>query len=152
MTTPEQVEDLALARDDLAYHQARVLMLVAAVAAAKGHAGKVDGLTKLAKLDFLVRYPALAPEVLDRLDPDDPRLGLSEDDLAEPASVEAPMTRYKYGPWDDRYYPVIGALVSRGLLRYAQGRRGSVALAPTPAGRALARDLASARSPKRRPE
>ena len=54
------------------------------------------------------------------------------------------MTRYKYGPWDDRYYPVIGALVGRGLLRYTRGRRGSVALAPTPAGRALARQLAAA--------
>lgn len=144
MTTPRQPEDLALARDDLAYHQARVLLLVNAVAATQGHSGKVDGLTKLAKLDFLVRYPALAPDVLDRLDRHDPRLRLSEDDTAEPATVEAPMTRYKYGPWDDRYYPVIGALVGRGLLRYAKGRRGSVALAPTGAGRALARQLADA--------
>ena len=54
------------------------------------------------------------------------------------------MTRYKYGPWDDRYYPVIGALVGRGLLRYTRGRRGSVALTPTPAGRALAAQLAAA--------
>ena len=30
------------------------------------------------------------------------------------------MIRYKYGPWDDRYYAVIGALVSRGLLRYVR--------------------------------
>jgi hypothetical protein len=30
-----------------------------AVTAAHGHQGKVDGLTKLAKLDFLLRYPAL---------------------------------------------------------------------------------------------
>ena len=132
MTTPDHSRDLALVRDDLAYHQARVLLLVTAVAAAQGHSGKVDGLTKLAKLDFLLRYPALAPSVLDRLDPADPRLHLSDDDRADPANAEAPMIRYKYGPWDDRYYPVIGALVSRGLLRYARGRRGSVALAPTP--------------------
>jgi hypothetical protein len=144
MTTPARSRDLALIRDDLAYHQARVLLLVTAVAAAQGHARKVDGLTKLAKLDFLLRYPALAPSVLDRLDPADPRLHLTEDDTADPAHAEAPMIRYKYGPWDDRYYPVIGALVSRGLLRYAPGRRGSVALAPTPAGRALARQLGGA--------
>lgn len=54
------------------------------------------------------------------------------------------MIRYKYGPWDDRYYPVIGALISRGLVRYVRGRRGSVALTPTSAGRALARQLDSA--------
>jgi hypothetical protein len=100
-------------------------------------------LTKLAKLDFLLRYPQLAPKVLDELDPADSRLHLSEEDTIEPTYVEAPMTRYKYGPWDDRYYPVIGALVGRGLLRYARGRRGSVALAPTPAGRRFVRDLAT---------
>jgi len=95
-------------------------------------------------LNFLLRYPALAPSVLDRLDPADARLHLADDDRADPANAEAPMIRYKYGPWDDRYYPVIGALVSRGLLRYARGRRGSVALAPTLAGRALARQLGAA--------
>ncbi|GAA4126896.1 hypothetical protein [Actinomadura keratinilytica] len=134
---------LALLREDLAYHQARVLILVAVIAQTKGHAGKLDGLTKLAKLDFLLRYPALAPTVLDRLDPSDPRLHLSADDIDAPTEVEAPMTRYKYGPWDDRYYPVIGALVGRGLLRYATGRRGSIALAPTPTGKRLATAMAS---------
>jgi hypothetical protein len=142
MTTPRSSQDLALIRDDLAYHQARVLLLVTAVAGTEGHSGKVDGLTKLAKLDFLLRYPALAPAVLDRLDPTDPSLHLTEDDEADPSHAEAPMIRYKYGPWDDRYYPVIGALVSRGLLRYTRGRRGSVALAPTAAGRKLAKQLA----------
>lgn len=144
MTTPDHSRDLALVREDLAYHQARVLLLITAVAAVPGHSGKVDGLTKLAKLDFLLRYPVLAPSVLDRLDPADPRLHLSDDDRANPLHAEAPMIRYKYGPWDDRYYPVIGALVSRGLLRYARGRRGSIALSPTSAGRALARELGSA--------
>jgi hypothetical protein len=131
MTTPRRPEELTLLRDDLAYHQARVLLLVTAVADAQGHQGKVDGLTKLAKLDFLLRYPALAALVLDRLDPADPRLRLTPEEAAEPANSEAPMTRYKYGPWDDRYYPVIGALVGRGLLGYARSHRGSVALTTT---------------------
>jgi len=141
--TPDEALDLTLARDDLAYHQARVLLLVTAVATGPGHARKLDGLTKLAKLDFLLRYPALAPEVLDQLSRTDARLHLSAEDNAEPTDVEAPMTRYKYGPWDDRYYAVIGALVGRGLLRYATGRRGSVALAPTTAGRRLSQTLAA---------
>jgi hypothetical protein len=134
---------LALLREDLVYHQARVLLLVAAVAQAKGHAGKLDGLTKLAKLDFLLRYPALAHAVLDRLEPAEERLHLSQEDVEMPTDVEAPMTRYKYGPWDDRYYPIIGALVGRGLLRYAPGRRGSVALAPTAEGKRLAVAMAA---------
>ncbi|MFF0890585.1 hypothetical protein [Streptomyces sp. NPDC003456] len=135
--------DRALLREDLAYHQARVLLLVTAVAGAAGHNGKLDGLTKLAKLDFLLRYPALASTVLDPLSPRDERLALAPEELAAPTEVEAPMTRYKYGPWDDRYYAIIGALVGRGLLRYAKGRRGSVALIPTPQGKRLAADLAN---------
>ncbi len=144
MTTSRDPEELALLREDLAYHQARILLLVDAVAAARGHQGKVDGLTKLAKLDFLLRYPALAPMVLDALSPADPRLGLQAEEADDPGNVEAPMIRYKYGPWDDRYYAVIGALVGRNLLRYLPGRRGSVALAPTRTGRAFAAQLAAA--------
>lgn len=134
----EDPEALEALHEDLAYHQMRVLLLVAAVAESPGHSRKLDGLTKLAKLDFLVRYPALASDVLDGLDPRDERLHLEADPSRPPTEVESPMMRHKYGPWDDRYYPVIGALVGRGLLRYAVGRRGSVALAPTPAGKALA--------------
>jgi hypothetical protein len=128
---------------DWAYHQARVLLLVTAVADHPEHQRKLDGLTKLAKLDFLVRYPALAPTVLDSLDTDDERLHLSPTERDRATDVEAPMTRYKYGPWDDRYYPVIGALVARGLLRYTRGRRGSVALAPTAQGRQLANEMSA---------
>jgi hypothetical protein len=143
VTSAFEVADLATMREDLAYHQARVLLVVTATAAERGHAGKLDGLTKLAKLDFLVRYPALATEVLEPLDVRDPRLHLGEDEVRDPTAVEAPMTRYKYGPWDDRYYAIIGALVGRGLLRYTKGRKGSVALVPTPAGRQLAAQMAA---------
>ena len=142
VTSPKPAAVLEALRDDLAYHQMRVLLLVVAVTESDGHSRKLDGLTKLAKLDFLVRYPALAPRVLDDLDARDGRLHVARD--SDATEVEAPMTRYKYGPWDDRYYPVIGALVGRGLVRYVRGRRGSVALAPTPAGRSLAKTLARA--------
>lgn len=142
MTQDQDPEALRWVVDDLAYHQARVLLLVKAVAADPGHSRKLDGLTKLAKLDFLVRYPALASIVLDDLDEAEPRMHLGKDDVAAPTEVEDPMTRYKYGPWDDRYYPVVGALVSRGLLRYVKGRRGGVALTATPAGKKLADSLA----------
>jgi hypothetical protein len=141
MTRVDDALERAVLREDLAYHQARVLLLVTAVSATKGHASKLDGLTKLAKLDFLLRYPALAPQVLDRLDQTDPRLHLGVSDFAAPTEVEAPMTRYKYGPWDDRYYAIIGALIGRGLLRYTAARKGSVAVTPTPAGRRLAGEL-----------
>jgi len=135
-------DELALLREDLAYHQARVLLLITAVSQLKGHAHKLDGMTKLAKLDFLLRYPALAPDVLDPLDQADPRLHLSTDEAATRTNVEAPMMRYKHGPWDDRYYAIIGALVGRGLIRYTRARKGSMAVAPTPSGLQFARELA----------
>ncbi|OZC63705.1 hypothetical protein CH306_26000 [Rhodococcus sp. 15-725-2-2b] len=53
------------------------------------------------------------------------------------------MTRYKYGPWDDRYYPIIGSLVGRGLLKYVRGRKGSVALTPTALGKKTALEMGS---------
>lgn len=138
--TIEEIDALKWELDDLAYHQIRVLLLVTAVAAEPEHSRKLDGLTKLAKLDFFVRYPALASVVLDELGADR-RLHLSDEDVLNPTVVQDPMTRYKYGPWDDRYYPVIGALVSRGLLKYGTGRKGSVSLIPTAPGKALAADL-----------
>lgn len=138
----DELDQLRWEVDDLAYHQMRVLLLVAAVSEEAGHNRKLDGLTKLAKLDFFVRYPALASMLLDDLDTDE-RMHVNEVDRSSPTLVQDPMTRYKYGPWDDRYYPVIGALVSRGLLKYAKGRRGSVALMPTAAGKALAADVAT---------
>lgn len=135
-------EHLCALRADLAYHQARVLLLVTAVSQAEGHNRKLDGLTKLAKLDFLTRYPALAPIVLSDVDPADHHLHLDPTSVLAATDVEAPMTRYKFGPWDDRYYPIIGALVGKNLLRYVKGRRGSVALAPTPAGKRVAAEIA----------
>lgn len=112
-------------------HAARVLLLVCDAADVPGNRGKIDGLTKLAKLDFLVRYPQLAAQVLP---------ALAVDSGGMPDGLD-PMIRYKYGPWDDRYYPIIGSLVGRGLVTYRASRRGSVALAPTKLGRQLVREL-----------
>jgi hypothetical protein len=145
VTIDYEALERVILKEDLAYHQARILLLVDAVAKSAGHSRKLDGLTKLAKLDFLLRYPALAVQVLDSLSGSDPRLNLSREDIETPTEVEAPMVRYKYGPWDDRYYAVIGALVGRGLLRYVKGRKGSVALTTTKEGRRLADEMSQTR-------
>lgn len=134
---PEWEDAIARERRDLEYHQARVLLLLAAFS---GTRGKLDGLTKLVKLDFLLRYPAFLERVLpggagDWTDETRPT-------TVEREAVESRMVRYKYGPWDDRYYPIVGALVGRGLAEYAESSRDNLALRPTAAGRALARTLA----------
>ena len=136
MTRQEEVAVL-LGREDLLHQQLRVLLLVNAVAQLPGNAGKLDGLTKLAKLDFIARYPALAAKICREL-------GIEEVAIVSvSAPTASPMVRYRYGPWDDQYYPVIGALVGRGLSRYAAGRKGSVGLAPTASGRELEARLRS---------
>jgi hypothetical protein len=119
---------------DSLLHQMRVLILVTAIAEQHGNAGKLDGLTKLAKLDFLIRYPHFVHRVLGDVEVSDPRLHLEDE-------VRLPMIRYRYGPWDDRYYPVVGALVGRGLLRYRANRRGNVALSPTPLGKSTVLEI-----------
>lgn len=121
---------------DPEYHTARLLLLVDSVTAV---AGLLDGLTKLAKLDFLVRYPSMLRRLLDE---DDATFAGSPDARLVPvdAPVESRMMRYKYGPWDDSYYVLIGAMISRGLVEETDGR-GKIALRPTPLGRQVAADL-----------
>ncbi|MDD7938678.1 hypothetical protein PHK61_09645 [Actinomycetospora lutea] len=126
-----------IAQNDMRYHQARILLLLDSVCKAEGTGKKLDGLTKLAKLDFLVRYPAMAQRVIPASSSDE-RLEPSDDERRE---TESPMIRYKYGPWDDRYYPIIGALVGCGLAAYSKGRAGSVALRMTAQGRRFASEL-----------
>jgi hypothetical protein len=123
--------------DEAEYHQARVLLLIWVVA---GRTGKLDGLTKLAKLDFLLRYPVLLDLVLERTgESRPPEIGPSD---SEAHAVESRMVRYKYGPWDDRYYGIIGALVGRGLVEYVESK-GRVALRTTDGGAAVARGLST---------
>jgi hypothetical protein len=114
-----------------------VLLLVAAFSPTKK--SKLDGLTKLAKLDFLLRYPVYLERLLDsRAIPLESALRPTID---ERQGLESAMIRYKYGPWDDRYYPVIGRLIGQRLAQPVPGR-GAIALRATDEGKLLAATLA----------
>lgn len=119
---------------ELDYHQARLLLLLDGFT-------DVDeefvGLTRLVKLDFLLRYPAMTGRLLP-----DPTLWPdgTEPTRDELLAVESRMIRYRYGPWDDRYYPMLGALVGRGFLAFTGGSRFAVRISPS--GRRLAAQLA----------
>lgn len=96
---------LPLAADDITeLHAARLLLLVQHC----GSKNSIDGLTKLAKLDFFVRYPAF----FDRLSRQFGKIESGQED-----QVESSMVRHHYGPWDKRYYQVLAFLESRGLIR-----------------------------------
>jgi hypothetical protein len=100
-------------------HTGRVLLLLRHFGATD--AKPLEGLTKLAKLDFLIRYPTFTEQLLYDLGADW-ELGTEPSD-SERLAVESRMVRYKYGPWDDRYYPVLGTLVGLGLVSVAKKGR-----------------------------
>lgn len=96
---------LPLAADGITeLHAARLLLLLKHC----GQEGTVDGLTKLAKLDFFVRYP----EFFNRL-----AEYLNKTTRSPSEEIESPMVRHHYGPWDKRYYQVLAFLEARGLIR-----------------------------------
>lgn len=140
MSQPAPTRNRSLFLLDRNYHEVRVLLLIRSVAEVRDSVGHVDGLGQLAKLDFLVRYPRFATRVLNGLDPDDPRLHVEASDAR---SVEAPMRRHRYGPWDERYYTVVGALIGRGLLLRGTDGRARVTLEPSAHGTEVARAAAA---------
>lgn len=94
--------------------EARVLLLIDGFSRKRdGSARHIEGRVKLAKLDFLLRYPKHLKRVLEKH-------GARERDTAELDTDEAPldarMMRYRYGPWDPSYFAVLGSLIGRGLI------------------------------------
>jgi hypothetical protein len=93
----------------LELHAARLLLLFRCCGTKSRKSGSrgINGLTKMAKLDFFVRYPQFFAEVCKRL-------GRRIDRLVN--TTESAMVRFHYGPWDKRYYHVLAYLEGRKLL------------------------------------
>ena len=118
-----------LADDLVEFHASRILLLIGFC----GTSRKIDGLTKLAKLDFFVRYPEFFERVADRL-------GSSA--KAKTKYVEASMVRHHYGPWDKRYYQVLSYLESRELITITKGDHNSFVFYLTDEGERVKKLLA----------
>lgn len=92
-------------------HLARILVLLRAFHRADAPA--VEGITKLAKLDFLLRYPSCFEKAMQAR-------GVSVKNIPvddfERLTIEARMVRYKFGPWDHRYRRFLNILVARRLV------------------------------------
>jgi hypothetical protein len=118
-------------------HVARLLVLLGEFAGADGTA-RIEGLTKLAKLDFLLRYPTMLERALVARGRSTAAVQLQDH---ERVSVESRMVRYRFGPWDHRYRMFLNTLVAKGLASVSvEGR--TVAIGPTPTGLQIARSLA----------
>ncbi|GGJ55923.1 hypothetical protein [Deinococcus roseus] len=116
-------------------HMARLLVLINARKGKK----HIDGIMKLAKLDFLLRYPTCLEQALEHSGLSPSLVQLEEH---EKTSIESKMVRFKYGPWDARYRQWIGLLVARGLVQTElKGRSVQVTL--TEQGQRIAQQLES---------
>jgi hypothetical protein len=112
------------------FHIARLLLLLA------GHAGNreknkpMEGLTKLAKLDFLLRYPNCLERALAAS-----QLSPSEADVSdfERTTIESKMIRFRYGPWDHRYRRWVSLMAARNLVEVGVAGK-TVQIWLTPAG------------------
>lgn len=93
-------------------HLGRILILLLEFNGKDG-TGKIEGLTKLAKLDFLLRYPTCLERALKA---NGANVKLANVMEHERTSVESKMVRFKYGPWDFRYRRFINILVGMGLV------------------------------------
>lgn len=134
---PDLIDYIAELDENEESHLARLLVLIKAFQ--KEDKAAIEGITKLAKLDFLLRYPSYF-EVAMR------KRGASEKSLQiakyERNSIEAKMVRYKFGPWDHRYRRFLNVLAGKGLATLTvEGRTISVDL--TKKGEVLAAALAS---------
>lgn len=131
----ELVQAAARTELDDHLHMARLLMLLDA------HSGRsnkpIEGVTKLAKLDFLLRYPNCLERALVAKEQSTEAANIQE---FERTTIESKMVRFRYGPWDHRYRKWIALLVAKGLLRAGvEGR--TVKLWITESGHSAARML-----------
>lgn len=134
----ELARALAATERDDDFHMSRLLLLLAANSVGKSPNKPIDGLTKLAKLDFFLRYPNCLERAL--VADGHQQIEANIQDF-ERTTIEAKMVRYRYGPWDHRYRRWISLMAARGLVGVGlQGRTVQIWL--TPLGREISEMVA----------
>jgi hypothetical protein len=120
------------------FHLSRLLLLIHAFSGASG-LEPVEGLTKLAKLDFFLRYPLYLERALEirHVNPQAVRTA-----PYERTNVESTMVRYRFGPWDYRYRRFLNLLAARGLASVSVSGR-TILIAITAKGNEIASQLLS---------
>jgi len=110
--------------------EARLLLLINAFTS---NTKSLEGRTKLAKLDFLLRYPHFLVRALSIRRPN----LTAEIAPQEQMNIENRMIRYCYGPWDPAYYAILGRLIGRGLVQTVPTTNG-IGYRTTQTGRSVA--------------
>lgn len=129
--------------ENLAYHVARLLILIGHCGKPQSGTGKlpaITGRTLLAKLDFFMRYPnylkLASIELGESCTEND--LGISKSEDLN--TVESRMVRYLYGPWDSMYYVGLAYMIGKGLIEPPIASKVDV-FRLTPKGKTVLRNL-----------
>jgi hypothetical protein len=126
------------------FNEARLLVLLRAAAGNAGAPKPMDGIMKLAKMDFLLRYPNMLARALEarastKKSANKLAAAIPEEDRD---TVEARMIRFRFGPWDPRYRRWLSILVAKGMAHvFHEGRTVKVLL--TEKGKNVAEQLAT---------
>ena len=102
---------------------------------------KIKSRTKLAKLDFFLRYPHYLKQAAKILEYKKP---ISLKPLSLP--FEPSMIRYFYGPWDEKYYQIILYLQARNLISISNDASGTDIFMLTKLGESIAKNLIGKKS------
>lgn len=125
------------------FNEARLLLLLRA-AAGRGPTPKpLEGIMKLAKMDFLLRYPNMLVRALNVIGESKKSARTAAEAIPEEDrdTIEARMIRFRFGPWDPRYRRWLSILVAKQLaVVYREGRTVKIQLSS--AGLALSDQLA----------
>ena len=125
------------------FHEARLLLLLSAAGGRADQPRPVDGIMKVAKMDFLLRYPNCLQRAIAAIkDTDVPRFVKAAQIPEEQMNtIEGQMIRYRFGPWDKRYRRWLSILTAKQLATvHKEGRTIKVQL--TVRGREVAKNLA----------
>lgn len=131
------IRAIAISENSDEFHLGRLLLLL--LAADNRKTKPIEGITKLAKLDFLLRYPTCLERALivEKKKSEDVQI-----QQYERTTIESKMIRFKYGPWDGRYRRWIGLLAGKGLV-HAELKGKTVYIGLTDKGREVSQIFAS---------
>jgi hypothetical protein len=99
------------------FHEARLLVLMHVVTPT-ATSEPIAGIMKLAKMDFMLRYPNVLVRALEKLNKEKASAARVAKKIPDEQkhTIEGRMIRFRFGPWDARYRRWLAVLSSKGLV------------------------------------
>lgn len=103
---------LKLVENDLNAQLARLMILIYHLCGENNNK-KIDGINKLAKLDFLLKSPKFLQRGLLKQNSKS-TISITN---AESKSIEIKMNAFRYLPWDENYRKLLNIIIAKGLAK-----------------------------------